>query len=164
MTGLTDLEVYNSIFNITEENNNFKLYKYPDGKTVSVSYEKVRDENERDLNFSDITSTGLQDDIKGPINIEEDRYQVTKRMKSDKYMRILAIYVCSIFQNFEIFRRTEVDLVEDDIRLVLDEYDSNFITFELQPGIYTLKDISEALFKILQYQYPGHNNVIDIID
>ena len=29
MIGLTDLEVYNSIFNITEENNKFELYKFP---------------------------------------------------------------------------------------------------------------------------------------
>ena len=34
MLGLTDLEVYNSIFNITEENNKFKLYKFPDEKKV----------------------------------------------------------------------------------------------------------------------------------
>ena len=27
MIGLTDLEVYNSIFNLTEENNKFKLHK-----------------------------------------------------------------------------------------------------------------------------------------
>ena len=30
MIGLTDLEVYNSIFNITEGNNKFELYKFPD--------------------------------------------------------------------------------------------------------------------------------------
>ena len=28
MIGLPELEVYNSIFNITEENNKFKLYKF----------------------------------------------------------------------------------------------------------------------------------------
>ena len=42
MIGLIDLEVYNSIFNITEENNKFKLYKFPDEK-AGVTYEKVRD-------------------------------------------------------------------------------------------------------------------------
>ena len=46
------------------------------------------------------------------------------------YMLILAIYVNYIFQDFESFLRTEVDLVEDDIRLVLDEYISNFISYE----------------------------------
>ena len=34
MIGLTDLEVYNSIFNITEENNKLQLYKFPDEKVV----------------------------------------------------------------------------------------------------------------------------------
>ena len=53
-------------------------------------------------------------------------------------------------------------MVEDDIILVLDEYNSSFVTYELDPGIYTFKDISEALFNILQSDYPGSNNVIVI--
>ena len=57
MLGIVDLELYNSIFNITKEINKFKLYKYPDGKSFSVSDEKVRDEIERDLDISDITAT-----------------------------------------------------------------------------------------------------------
>ena len=161
MIGLTDLEVYNSIFNI-KQNNKFELYKFPDEKSGGVSYEKVRDEIERDLDISDITSTDLQDDIIGPIIIEEYREQVTKRMKDDKYMKILAGYVSSVFQNFENYLRTEVDLVQDDVKLVLDEYNSSFITYELDPGIYTYKDISKALFNILQSEYPGPSNVIDI--
>ena len=77
-------------------------------------------------------------------------------------MNIVAGYVSSVFQDFESYLRTEVDLIEDDIKLVLDEYNSNFITYELQPGIYTFKDISQALFNILQSVYPGPSNVIDI--
>ena len=83
-------------------------------------------------------------------------------MKNDKFMRILSIYVSSIFQDFESFLRTEVDPVEDDIRLVLDEYNSSLIKYEFTPGIYTVKDLSEALFNILQSEYPGPSNVIDI--
>ena len=162
MVGLTDLEVYNSIFNITEENNKFKLYKFPDEKTGGVTYEKVRDEIEKDLDIEDITAEDLQDDIIAPIIIEEYKKQVTKRMKDDGYMNIVADYVRSVFQDFESYLRTEVDLVEDDIKLVLDEYNSNFITCELDPGIYTFKDISEALFNILQTEYPGSSNVIII--
>ena len=45
MTGLTDLEVYNSIFDITEENNKLQIYKFPDEKSGGVSYIKVRDES-----------------------------------------------------------------------------------------------------------------------
>ena len=81
MIGLTDLEVYNSIFNITEENNKFELYKFPDEKSGGITYEKVKDEIERDLDISDITAADLQDDIIAPIIIEEYKKQVTKRMK-----------------------------------------------------------------------------------
>ena len=66
-------------------------------------------------------------------------------MKRDKYMDILAVYKRSIFQDFESFLRTEVDLVKNDIRLVLDETSSNFITYELQTGIYTFKDVPQIL-------------------
>ena len=162
MLGLVDLEVYNSIFNITEKNNKFEIYKFPDEKAGGVTYEKVRDEIEKDLDIEDITAEDLQDDIIAPIIIEEYKKQVTKRMKDDKYMFILNLYVNSVFQDFESYLRTEVDLVEDDITLVLDEYNSSFITYELQPGIYTFKDISEALYNILQSEYPGPGNVIDV--
>ena len=162
MIGLVDLEVNNSIFNITEENIKFQLYKFPDEKSGGISYTKFRDEIERDLGISDITATDLQDDIIGPIVIKEYREQVTKRMKDDKYMEILARYTSSVFQDFKSYLRTEIDLVEDDTNLVLDEYNSSFITYELDPGIYTFKDVSEALFNIFQSEYPGPINVIDI--
>ena len=71
MLGLRDLEVYNSIFNITEENNKLEHYKFPDEKTSGVSYEKIRAEIEKNLDISDITAIDLQDDIIGPIIIEE---------------------------------------------------------------------------------------------
>ena len=159
MIGLTDLEVYNSVFNITEENNNFELYKFPDEKVGGITYTKVRDEVERDLDISDITDADLQDDIIAPIIIEEYKKQVTKRMKDGQYMKNLAGYVGSVFQDFESYLRTEVDLVEDDIKLVLDEYNSSFITYELEPGIYSFKDFSEVLFNILQHKYPRSDSV-----
>ena len=139
MIGLTDLKVYNSIFNITEKSRKFKLYKFPDEKSCGVSCIKVRDEIERDLDISDITAAGLQDDLIAPNVIEEYKEQVTKRMKNEQYMNIVAGYISSVFQDFESYLRTEVDLIEDDFILVLDEYNSSFITYDLQPGIYTLK-------------------------
>ena len=160
MIGLTDLEVYNSIFNITEENNKFKLYKFPDEKAGGISYTKVRDEIEKDLDIEDITATDLEDDIIAPIIIKEYNEQVTKRMNDDGYMNILARYTSSVFQDFESFLRTQIDLVEDDIKLVLDEYNSDFITYELEPGIYSYRDIAEAVFYILQSDYPQSNSEI----
>ena len=131
MIGLTDLEVYTSIINITGENNKFELYKFPDEKAGGISCIKVRDEIEKDLDIEHITAADLQDDILDPIIIEEYKKQVTKRMKDDKYMIIGVGYVSSVFQDFESYFRTEVDLVEDDVKLVLDEISSSFITFEL---------------------------------
>ena len=160
MIGLTDLEVYNSIFNITEENNKLELYKFPDEKAGGVTYEKVRDEIEKGLDIEDITAEDLQDDIIGPIIIEEYEEQVIKRMNDEQYMNILSIYIRSVFQVFESFLRTQIDLVEDDIKLVLDEYNSNFITYELAPGIYSYRDIAEAVFYILQSEYPQSSSEI----
>ena len=62
----------------------------------------------------------------------------------------MAGYISSKFEDFESYLRTEVDLVEDDIKLVLGEYNSSFITYELTPGISTFKELSEALLRILQ--------------
>ena len=114
------------------------------------------------MDISDITDADLQDDIIAPIIIKEFKEQVTKRMKDGQYMKIIAGYVSSVFQDFESYIRTEVDLVEDDVKLVLDEYNSSFITYELEPGIYTFKDISEALFNILQHKYPRSDSEIVI--
>ena len=84
------------------------------------------------------------DDLIAPVIIEKYKEQVTKRMKDVGCMNIVTGYVISMFQDFESYLRTEVDLIEDNVRLVLDEYNSSFITYEISPGKYTFKDISEA--------------------
>ena len=71
-------------------------------------------------------------------------------MEDGAYINISAGYTMSIFQDFENYLRTEIDLVEDDIRLVLDKYNSSFITYYLPPGIYTFEDLSEFLIRFLQ--------------
>ena len=114
------------------------------------------------MDIADITAAGLQDDIIAPIIIEEYKEQVMKRMKDGEYMNILSIYTSSKFPDFETCLRTQINLIESDIKLVLDEYNSSFNTNELQPGDYRFKDNSEALFQILQSEYSGSSNVFDI--
>ena len=41
MVGLTDSEVYNSIFNITKEKNKFEFYKFPDENLVVSHMKKI---------------------------------------------------------------------------------------------------------------------------
>ena len=83
-------------------------------------------------------------------------------MEDEQYMRILPIYTSSVFQDFESFLRTQIDLVQDDVRLVLDEYNSSFVTIIFTPDIYNFKDLYEALFNILQLEYPESSSEIVI--
>ena len=159
MIGLTNLELYNSNFNITEEKAHSNFINFLILRLV-VFHMKKSEMKLKDLGSSDITAVDLQDDIIGPIIIDEYRDQVLKRMKVGKYLNILGFYIHSIFQKFESYPRTETNLVEDDNGLVLDEYKSSFITYELEPGINSLKDLSEALFKILRPEYPPSSNEI----
>ena len=72
---------------------------------------------------------------------------------------ILMFYALSFFRDFESFVRNVVGLGEDDIQLILEQYNSNFVTYELLPGIYTIKDIAETVYTMgdhegtLQYEY-----------
>ena len=112
------------------------------------------------MEIEDITAADLQDEIIGPIIIEEYKEKVSKGMKDEQYMNILAIFTSSVFQDFESFLRTQIDLIEDDIKLVLDEYNSSFITYELKPGNYSYREISEDLFNILLLEYPSSDRKI----
>ena len=54
----------------------------------------------------------------------------------------------SPFRDFENFLRIVVGLNEDDIQLILKQWNSFFITYELSVGIYTIIVISEAVFTL----------------
>ena len=78
MIGLTSLEVYISLFNITKGKNKFELYTFPVSKRGRVTYEKFNDEVEQILDNSDITATDSQDEITSPIIIGEYRKKYQK--------------------------------------------------------------------------------------
>ena len=82
-------------------------------------------------------------------------------MKNEESTKILVGYTRSVFQDSERYLRTKVDLIEGETILVLDEYNSSFISYELQPGVYSFKDLSEFLFNILQPEFLGFNKSID---
>ena len=66
-------------------------------------------------------------------------------------------YSRSQFRDFESYLRIRVGLDEEDIQLILKEYNSHFITYELGPGIYTIKDISDVI-----HTFSGHTEIIEI--
>ena len=66
--GLTDLEVYNSIFNTTEEDNKFEIYRDTCNK---FGFLELKYELEEILNIPNTTPEHLQDDVIGPRIIDD---------------------------------------------------------------------------------------------
>ena len=123
MIGLVDLELYNSIFNITEENNKFEIYRDSSNK---FGFLELKDELEEILNIPHISKEHLQDDEIGPRIIDE-YYKLSHEKKiSDGYRILLMGYSRSLFRDFESYLRIVVGLDEKDIQLILKEYNSHF--------------------------------------
>ena len=53
-------------------------------------------------------------------------------------------------------------MTEDVFRLVLDKFNSSFIIYEIQRGIYTFRDLSKSVFNLLQPEYPESSSEIVI--
>ena len=145
MLGLIDLEVYNSIFNITKENNKFELYT---DTFDEFSFEELKDEVEEILNIPEITDDHLEDDTLAPRIAET--YWKLRQYKSnrDGYIILLMGYAKSLFRDFESYLRIFVGLEEDNIRLILKQYNGKFVTYELDPGNYTIEDLQKAVYPL----------------
>ena len=72
-------------------------------------------------------------------------------------MMILLAYAKSPIRDFETYLRIVVRLDEEDIQLILEEYISHFITYELPPGIYSIQDILDTI-----HTFSGHMETIQI--
>ena len=89
MIGLTDLEVYNSIFNITERNNEFEIYR---DASTKLGFLELKVELREILNIPHITPDHLQDDEIGPRIIDEFLKLSHEKKNSDGYMILLLGY------------------------------------------------------------------------
>ena len=143
MLGLVNLEVYNSISNITEENNKFELYRDTSDK---FGFLELKDELEEVLDISHITNEHLDDEVLGPRIIDEYIKLSTEKKNNDGYMILSYGFTRSRFRDFESYLRIVIGLDEKDIQLILKEYNSHFITYELPPGIYSIQDISDTIY------------------
>ena len=83
MIGLVDLEVYNSIFNITEENNKFEIYRDSSNK---FGFLELKDELEEILHIPHITNQHLDDKVIGPRIIDAYIKLSHEKKNSDGYM------------------------------------------------------------------------------
>ena len=145
MLGLIDLEVYNSIFNITKENNKFELYT---DTFDEFSFAELKDEIEEILNIPEITDDHLENEILAP-RIAETYWKLRDHKTShDGYIILLMGYARSPFRDFESYLRIFVGLEEDNIRLILKQYNEKYVTYELDPGNYTLEDLKKAVYPL----------------
>ena len=97
MNGLTDLEVYNSIFNIREENNKFEFYSDTFDK---LSFEELNDELEEIFSLSVITPYHLQQEIIGRRIIQAYRKLRSEKSSTYAYIILLIGYARSPFRDF----------------------------------------------------------------
>ena len=166
MLGLKALEVYNSIFNITKENNKFELYT---DTFDEFSFEELKDEVEEILNIPQITDDHLEDDILAPRIAETYLKLKSDKTSHDGYIILLMGYARSPSRDFESYLRIVVGLEEDNIRLILKQYNEKFITYELDPGNYTIEDLQKAVYPLgdhegtLQIEYDDLNKKVKLI-
>ena len=121
MLGLTSLEVYNSIFSITQEDKKIQLYTdtFPE-----VSFEEFKDELEEILNISDNTPYQIQHEKIGPRIIESYKKLISEKSSTDGYVILLTSYASSPFRDFDSCISIVVCFNEDDIQLILKQYNS----------------------------------------
>ena len=166
MIGLIDLEIYNSIFNITEENNKFELYT---DTFDEFSFPELKDEIGEILNIPNITDDHL-DDKATADRIAETYWKLrSDKITHDGYIILLTGYVRSLFRDFESYLRIAVGLEEDNIRLILKQYNEKFITYALEPGNYNIEDIHQAVYSLddhkgnIQIDYDEINKKVKLI-
>ena len=164
MLGLIDLEVYNSIFNITKQNK-FELYT---DTFDEFSFEELKDEFEEILKIPNITDSHLEDETLAPRIAETYRKLRSDESSHDGYIILLLGYARSPFRDFESYLRIVIGLDEDDIQLICKQYNEKFITYELDPGNFTIDDLQEAVYPLgdhkgtLQYEYDDLNKKVNL--
>ena len=105
MLGLTDLEVYNSIFNITEEINKFEIYR---DTPTKFQFLDLKDEHEEILGIPHITRDHLLEDETASRIIDEYHKLSQEKKNSDGYTILLLSYSRSQFRDFESYLRIKV--------------------------------------------------------
>ena len=166
MLGIIDLDVYNSIFNITKENNKFELYT---DTFDEFSFPEIKDEIGEILNISNITDDHLEDETLAPRIAETYKKLRSDKSEHDGYTILLMGYARSRFRDLESYLRIFIGLEEDNIRLILKQYNEKFVSYELDPGYYTIEDLEKAVYPLgdhegtLQIEYDDLNKKVKFI-
>ena len=141
--GLANVEVYTSLYNLTEQNNKFDLYTDTFDEFL---FEELKDELEEILSISDITPKHLQRQIIGQCIIQACKKLRSEKSSTDGHLLLLRGYARSQFRDFGSYLRIFVGLDKKNIQLILKQNNSYFLSFELPPGFCSIRDISDVVY------------------
>ena len=133
------------------------------------SFTELENEVGEILGIPNITDAHLEDDKLGPQRAETYWKLRSDKATHDGYIILLTGYARSVFRDFESCLRIAVGLEEDNIRLILKQYNEKFITYELDPGNYNIEDIQQAVYSLgdhkgnLQIEYDEINKKVKLI-
>ena len=105
------------------------------------------------LGLSDITIEDLEHKKYGPNIIKTYRKLSTEKSQTDGYYILLLNYMRSSLRDFERYLRLLSSLDENDIQLILKQYNSNFTTYKIPPAAHIFKDLSEVLSRGLKNEF-----------
>ena len=71
-----------------------------------------------------------------------------EKSSTDGHLILILGYARSPFRDFESYLRIVIGLDEEDIQLILKHYKSNFVTYKLTPGIYSIEDIADVVYPL----------------
>ena len=71
-------------------------------------------------------------------------------------------YARSSFQDFESYLRIVVGLDEDDMQLIVKQYNAEFVTYELDPANFTIEDLYEAVYPLGDHEGNLQNEYDDL--
>ena len=113
--GLTSLELYTAIPNLTEENNKFEFYS---DSCDEFSFVEMKVELEETPSISDITPSQVQHEVLGPRIVQAYNKLGSETSSSDSYLILLMDYARSPFRDFENYLSIVVGLDEVGIQLI----------------------------------------------
>ena len=116
MIGLKSVEVYNSSFNITEENDKFELYT---NSSEEISFFKLKDKVAEALGLSDISPEDLENELYGPDFTKTYRILLIEKSQTDDYYILILRYGHSPLWDFESYLRFLTGINEVDIQIFL---------------------------------------------
>ena len=102
----------------------------------------MKDKAAEALGLPNITYKELEDEIHGPKIIKSYRKFSIEMNQTYGFYIPLEKDLRSPFRDFESYLRFLTVINEDDIQLILKQYNLKFETYKIAPGVYTFKDLS----------------------